>query len=68
MLESVIGPPEAEDDEEPMPKSMGDPVAAKKRALRSFFAAAGIKGANVDKAAEAFAAAVDACLEYESPE
>jgi hypothetical protein len=70
MLESMIGSPE--DDEETSgvteDKALGDPKAAKKRALRAFVAALGVKGANIDAAAEAFADAVDACLEYNEPE
>lgn len=69
-LEAMIGPPDDEEDGEAVPeeKGMGDPVARKKRALRSFFSAAGIKVTDLDKAAEAFADAVDACLEYSGPE
>ncbi len=69
MLEAVIGAPELDDEDEAAePSAAEDPKAKKKRALRAFASALGIKSPNLDAAAEAFADAVDACLEYESPE
>jgi hypothetical protein len=65
MLEAVIGAPEL-DDEEDAPSEAEDPKAKKKRAIRALMSA--FKSSNADAAAEAFADAVDACLEYESPE
>lgn len=62
MLETMIGSPEEDDEEESLPSEMGDPVARKKRAIKSLMSA--IKSGNADAATEAFADAVDACLEY----
>ena len=69
MLEAVIGAPELEDDDEAAePSAAEDPKAKKKRALRALASAMGVKLKDADAAADAFADAVDACLEYESPE
>ena len=66
-LDDLIGEPGDEDEVEadPEEKDMSDPVAKKKRAIKSLMSA--LKSSNVDAAAEAFSDAVDACLEYESP-
>jgi hypothetical protein len=69
MLESVIGSPDLDEDEEDTEATAEeDPRAKKKRALRSLASALGVKVKDLDAAAEAFGDAVDACLEYESPE
>jgi len=67
MLEDLIGEPGDEDEAE-ADESVAeeDPKAKKKRAIKALMSA--IKSNNADAAAEAFADAVDACLEYESPE
>lgn len=70
MLDALIGDPEADDDEEgdaPIADTE-DPKAKKKRALRALASAMGVKIKDEAAAVDAFADAVDACLEYESPE
>lgn len=65
-LEDLIGAPELDDEEEGDDVAAEeDPKAKKKRAIKALMSA--MKSNNADAAAEAFADAVDACLEYESP-
>jgi hypothetical protein len=61
MLDTLIGDPEA-DDEEEAPVEMEDPKAKKRRAVKALFAAA--KSNDVEAGVMALQDAVDACLEY----
>ena len=67
-LETIIGAPDLEEDEADAPSAAEDPKTKKKRALRALASALGVKIKDEGAAVEAFADAVDACLDYESPE